>query len=69
MSFPHQTPNGKTVTIVLDWRDKSHWGGGVLRPCRSCGQSALCVDDAGRPQHKVCAEYEQEQATSAEARQ
>jgi hypothetical protein len=40
----------------LDWRDRAHWGGGRLAPCRHCRQPAFCRDEHGRPAHKVCAE-------------
>jgi hypothetical protein len=40
----------------LDWRDRAHWGGGRLLPCRHCHRPAFCRDDTGRPAHKVCAE-------------
>jgi len=40
----------------LDWRDRAHWGGGRLAPCRYCHQGAFCRDEDGRPAHKVCAE-------------
>lgn len=62
MSFlhPHQTPDGKTTTTWLDWRDRSHYGG-PIRPCGSCGQGTRTLNDSGEPQHKSCAEYETEQ--------
>jgi hypothetical protein len=53
----HQTPDGKTTTTWLDWRDSSHYGT-VLRPCGTCGQGTRLLNDAGDPQHKTCAEYE-----------
>jgi hypothetical protein len=62
--YPHQTPDGKPVTTCLDWSGRdgvNHYGGGQLRPCRSCGQPALLIDAAGQPQHKACAEHEHEQ--------
>ncbi len=43
----------------LDWRDRTHWGGGRLSPCRHCHRPAFCRDDNGRPAHKVCAESAQ----------
>jgi hypothetical protein len=70
---PHQTPDGHTVTTVLDWTGRdgvNHWGG-TLRSCRSCSQPTRLVDGSQRPQHKVCAEREADLAlaTAAEARQ
>ncbi len=61
MSFlhPHQTPDGKTTTTWLDWRDRSHYAG-PLRLCGSCGQGTRTLNDSGDPQHKACAEYELE---------
>lgn len=44
-------------TCGLDWRDRSHWGGGRRLPCRYCGGSAFCRDDTGRPAHKTYAEH------------
>jgi hypothetical protein len=46
---------------ALDWSGRDgvrHWGGGELRPCRTCGQPAFLLDNDGRPQHKTCAERE-----------
>jgi hypothetical protein len=54
---PHQTPDGKTTTVWLDWGDSSHYGGPV-RSCESCGQGTRTLNGAGDPQHKACAEYE-----------
>jgi hypothetical protein len=56
---PRLAPNGQTYTLALSWGAK-HWGGGHMRPCRSCGEPSLLIDDQGRPQHKVCAEFEAE---------
>jgi hypothetical protein len=72
--YPHQTPDGRPVTVCLDWSGRDgvrHYGDGRPRPCRSCGRWSLLLDDAGRPQHKVCAEAEagrgQEPAREPEA--
>jgi hypothetical protein len=43
--------------VVLDWRDRSHYGG-MSRRCTSCGQFTILLNDSGDPQHKVCAEAE-----------
>jgi hypothetical protein len=67
---PQQAPGGGTYTASLNWDGKDgvrHYGGGQLRPCRSCGRPALLVDDLGRPQHKVCAEYELERSLESGA--
>jgi hypothetical protein len=59
---PHQTPDGHTVTTVLDWTGRdgvNHWDG-QLRSCRSCHQPTRLLDGRQRPQHKVCAEREAE---------
>jgi hypothetical protein len=66
--YPHQAPDGTPVTTCLDWSGRDgvdHYGGGQMRPCRSCGQPALLVDADGQPQHKVCAEREHEQGRAA----
>jgi hypothetical protein len=42
--------------FLLDWSNRTHWGGGVTRPCRNCGKPAFLVDDYGAPMHKTCAE-------------
>jgi hypothetical protein len=61
MNHPHRTPDGKTTTTHLDWRDRSHYGG-PIRSCGSCGQGTRTLNDDGAPQHKSCAEYELEQS-------
>jgi hypothetical protein len=66
---PHQTPDGHTVTTVLDWTGRdgvNHWGG-QLRSCRSCEQPTRLVDSSQQPQHKACAELEVDQALAKTA--
>lgn len=60
--YPHRTPDGLPVTVVLDWSSRSHWGGGTPRPCRRCRRPALLVDEEEQPCHKSCAEYEHQQS-------
>lgn len=40
---------------VLDWSDRSHWGG-YDAPCRYCGKPTPLRDSKGSASHKVCAE-------------
>jgi hypothetical protein len=41
----------------LDWRKRSHWSP-RLAACRDCRGRTHLRDDAGQPQHKVCAEHD-----------
>ena len=40
---------------LLDWHDRSHWGGRDA-PCLTCGNPTPLRNDHRQPQHKVCAE-------------
>jgi hypothetical protein len=57
-----------TPPAGLDWRDRAHWGGGRLLPCRLCHRPAFCRDDDGRPCHKTCAERALTTETTASTR-
>lgn len=50
--------------ISLDWRKHKI---GERKPCRICGQGALCRDANGHPCHKTCAERELAQASDRHA--
>lgn len=66
IEHPHQTPDGRTVTLHLDWTGSEHWGG-KPRACRSCSQPTRLLDDQAQPQHKACAEAEATAGTATPA--
>lgn len=48
----------------LDWKRHKV---GALKPCRICGNGALCRDEHDWPCHKTCAEKELDEQTAAAA--